>query len=334
MLAPLRVDPPVLLGGHPVFTSCDIDQAREQVARVFCPHGLQQTRTAQRLDCHFHRVGLGSLSINYLAYGAEVDITPGYLDNFYLVQIPLAGQADIRYGTQDTQSDCSAAVILSPYQPVSMRWRAGCAQVLLYIPRALMEKRTAEMFGAHCARLEYEPKLAQCDSPTAGWCQTVVDLARNIDAHGTGWLQHEAAVASVQDFLMRSLLTLQPHNHSQRLQATPPLVLPRHMQRAQEFMDAFADQPLTVADIARAACVSVRALEEGFRRHRNTTPLAHLRELRLLRIRDHLRTAARSGVQVSLFEVAYRYGFFHLGRFAAYYKARFGETPSATLGRR
>ena len=106
------------------------------------------------------------------------------------------------------------------------------------------------------------------------------------------------------------------------------------MRRAQEFIETQADQAVTLADMARAACVSERALQEGFRRHLGTTPGAYLRTVRLQQVREQLRAAEREGRAVSLFELAYRYGFFHLGRFSAYYKAQFGEPPSATLKRR
>jgi AraC-like DNA-binding protein len=38
--------------------------------------------------------------------------------------------------------------------------------------------------------------------------------------------------------------------------------------------------------------------------------------------------------QVNVSEVAYRWGFTHLGRFAGAYRARFGESPSQTLRNR
>lgn len=332
MLSPFRTGPPRLLQDHPVFASRDLDDARTQMARLFCDHGLQPVGPTQAVDCHMHRVALGALSLNVLAYGADVAITPGCLDSFYLVQIPLAGQAEIRYGAQRADSDAATAVILSPHQPVAMRWHAGCAQLMLHIPRALIEQRVAAVPDGPAAPLDFALALPQAAGPTAGWCRMVLDLAHNIDAHGAAWLQHEAAVASLQDMLLAGLLSLQPHDQSAA--APSPEALPRHVQRATEFIRAQAEQALGVTDIARAACVSVRALEEGFRRHLGTTPGAYLRTVRLQQVHAQLRAAAREGRAVPLYEMAYRYGFFHLGRFSAYYKAQFGEPPSATLKRR
>lgn len=77
--------------------------------------------------------------------------------------------------------------------------------------------------------------------------------------------------------------------------------------------------------------VSVRSLQEGFRRSLDTTPVAYLRRVRLEKARDEL-TAAEPGT-TSVTEVATRWGFVHLGRFSSTYARAFGERPSETLRR-
>jgi transcriptional regulator GlxA family with amidase domain len=52
---------------------------------------------------------------------------------------------------------------------------------------------------------------------------------------------------------------------------------------------------------------------------------------RLQLVRDEL---LRSDAEVNVTTMALRYGFSHLGRFSAYYRATFGEMPSETLRRR
>ena len=93
-------------------------------------------------------------------------------------------------------------------------------------------------------------------------------------------------------------------------------------------MEDNATKPIGLTDVAAATGVSARALQLAFRRFRDTTPMARLRALRLELAREDL---ARDGATVT--SVAVACGFGSLGRFAADYKARFGEPPSETLRR-
>ncbi|WP_236241191.1 helix-turn-helix transcriptional regulator [Streptomyces sp. CC228A] len=98
-------------------------------------------------------------------------------------------------------------------------------------------------------------------------------------------------------------------------------------------MDAVRDRPehpFTTTELAALARVSARRLQESFRAHVGTTPMGYVRDIRLERVRDELR-AAEPGGGLTVSEVAWRWGFTHLGRFAASYRDRFGEAPSQTL---
>src|SRR4029078_5881038 len=73
-----------------------------------------------------------------------------------------------------------------------------------------------------------------------------------------------------------------------------------------------------------------RTLHKRFRRFLSCTPMEFLRDLRLDRVRQDLLEAS-PGANIT--EVAMRWGLTHLGRFAARYRERYGESPSATLRR-
>ncbi len=100
------------------------------------------------------------------------------------------------------------------------------------------------------------------------------------------------------------------------------------MARALDHIDAHLAEPLTAADLAQAAGLSQRGLQQAFSRNDLPTPLEALREARLRRARAAL-ADARPG-EVSIAAIARACGFSHLGRFAGYYAERFGELPSDT----
>jgi AraC-like DNA-binding protein len=105
---------------------------------------------------------------------------------------------------------------------------------------------------------------------------------------------------------------------------------PAAVRRAVAFIDANAEQPIELADIAAAAGVSPRALQSGFSRHRDTTPMGYLRQVRLERARRDLQAGSRA-LGDSVGETGRRWGFATPSRFTSEYANRYRESPKATL---
>ena len=95
-----------------------------------------------------------------------------------------------------------------------------------------------------------------------------------------------------------------------------------------DYIDANLDEPIDFTDIAAAAGIPGRTLSQHFRRFRDTTPMHYLRDARLDKVHEALR---RAEPEENVISIASRWGFLHMGRFAAVYRKRFGEAPSETL---
>jgi transcriptional regulator GlxA family with amidase domain len=100
--------------------------------------------------------------------------------------------------------------------------------------------------------------------------------------------------------------------------------------RAIAFIDNNADADISIVDIARAAYVTVRAVQLAFRRHLGTTPTAYLRRVRLERAHEQLRAASPTD-GTTITQVAARWGFADPSRFTALYRSVYGQLPSHTL---
>lgn len=111
----------------------------------------------------------------------------------------------------------------------------------------------------------------------------------------------------------------------------PPSPSVRHLiaLRAREFMHAHVEEPITVEDLCGALGISRRTLQYSFEDVFQVNPAVYLRVMRLNGVRRALRRAdpTRANVQ----DIAARWGFWHLSRFAQYYREMFGELPSDTL---
>lgn len=316
------------LQAHVLFQSADLDEARDRVARVFCPH---------RLDSHgpgfaarHHHLPGGRLSLNYIEYGARTRIAPGELDRFYLVQIPLEGGAEIRHGRSLYLSDPGRAAVLNPHLPTEMTWAEGTRQVLVQIDRRAMQDHLAATLGAPSDRpLTFAGPLDLTTGPGVALRRLVLWMVGEADAGtppiGTGLMARQA-----ESTVLSGLLEAAPHDHAALMARRRDAPRPRHLRLAEAFIDAHLDRPITLEDVALASGVSPRALQLVFRDYRGTTPLGFWRQRRLERAHRDL-IEGRGSVT----EIALRWGFQHFGRFAESYRATYGLCPrdARRLGR-
>nr|WP_232916254.1 helix-turn-helix transcriptional regulator [Pseudomonas viridiflava] len=95
-------------------------------------------------------------------------------------------------------------------------------------------------------------------------------------------------------------------------------------------MEHNTDPHLTVGEVAVHAGLSVRSLQSGFKRYRNTTPIAFLRSVRINKARRLLSVSSNNQ---SPRQVAELCGFTNYHVFCKYYLEAFFEHPSVTCGR-
>ncbi|MBU3737742.1 MAG: AraC family transcriptional regulator [Rhodoferax sp.] len=312
-----------LLDAYPLIRARSAEQAREQVGRVLSPHHLHVRAGGQHFEARHNQLRLGRVAINVLSYGAEVEIDPGERGDFYLLQLPLSGRARLRCDDQEAWVDPHRMGMLRPRARTRMVWSDDCSMVMLQVPRTLMRQA-----GAQTAPPNWSLTRSRADPAVAAWWQAVGDLTRNLHAHGAQWLRHAAACKTMEAFLVQGLdLLAEPATDPAR----PASPEPRHLRRALDYLHAHAHENLRPAEVARVACVGPRALEAAFRRHLDQTLSGYARGLRLDRAREALREAHAAGRATSVTDVALQLGFVHMGRFAAYYRQRFGCTPSEEL---
>jgi transcriptional regulator GlxA family with amidase domain len=142
-------------------------------------------------------------------------------------------------------------------------------------------------------------------------------------------LQHPLIWDPLLESLIHGFLLVADHPYRDALDARVEPARPAAVRDAMEIIDTCPQMPLPTTTLAMQCHVSVRTLQEGFRRHLGMSPMAYLRTARLRHAHRDLRTANPSHVTVA--SIAHRWGFSHLGRFAAAHKAMFGETPVQAL---
>ncbi|MGY4630211.1 AraC family transcriptional regulator [Bradyrhizobium sp. USDA 4486] len=314
-------------------TTDDVDEAAEQIGRIFCPHDLKPAQArATGFSARHNCAAFAGFSINYVAYGGSVSIDPGCLDRFFLVQIPLTGGARIRAGAceLDTAPGRTAS-LLSPTIPARMVW-TECAQIILLLDRRLVEQRAAALSGKAAGTVEFDPVI-DLDAPSGRDLRMKLDaLMQLAERLGPSGRLSPLALADWREGLLDHLLNGQRHGLSDAITTFSGHAerLPRTLRAARDHLADNSGEPLDLAQLACTSGIGIRALQLGFRRHFGVSISEMLLDMRLARLHARLSQASPDS---SITEIAFDLGFTHLGRMAGAYRQKFGETPSATLRR-
>lgn len=298
-----------------------VDEAEDAVSRVFLPHQITPAVAGVPLDMRLNAVRLGSIAAAYLAYGQPLDMRTNDLAAYHF-DLPVAGYSRSLFGRRSLDAEAGETVPYLPGQPASITWSADCAQLCLMVERQPLEQRLSAMLGRQVDRIGF------VSAPQRGVLDVLAPFLQEFE--GPGLLRrHPLAASTLEQLLLDGLLLSLRHDFREEVER-PHRIPPGPVRQAVELLEERPGEPWTTTTLAAAVAVSVRALQAGFRRHAGVSPATYLRNVRLGKVHDDL-TAAAPGVTVT--DTAVSWGFVHLGRFAAAYRQRFGESPSETLGR-
>jgi AraC-like DNA-binding protein len=305
----------------------NLDEAIDAVSKVYCPHAIKVVGPARNINAVLEIAHPTSQPLVWLSYSTAVDIDAGNFPELFLMMHCARGSASTTQEYRSAEWRSGQTMPFSAGFDTKLRFDRAFAQNSVRLDQDKLETLCARWLGRPLEqplRFALRPFSQEFEQ---FWQHTL----RYIHALGdSGYAPTGSAKAAFDEYLLTSLLQHHPHNYSAEMTESGLVPVPGLVRRAERYMIDNAERPITVSDVAAELGVSVRTLQTGFRAWRNTTPNTFFRDVRLRLVRDELR---RSGAEATVTATAMRYGFSHLGRFAAYYQSAFGETPSVTLRR-
>ncbi|WP_295812375.1 AraC family transcriptional regulator [uncultured Nitratireductor sp.] len=311
---------------HRIFHSRERMDSHALVANELADHHLRWY--AGRVDTQLYKFDTPRLSLYSLRYGAEVGILPDLYDRFSLVHFSLSGGIEIEADRQRQSVRQGQAIVSTPTSNINLRWSQNSEQLILRLPHSLLEDTANAMRMPDLYRaMRQNPGLMLSDAAARQW-QAQLQAFVALEGSSSGnealqpWLAHlEHGMA------MFLLLQLKTKRHDCGEEgATRLTVERRRLDRLYDYAAANLSRPVTLSDLARAAALSERHLNTFCQTHLGLSPMSWLRGLRL----DALRATLQAHPERELADLAMLHGFFHLGRFSAAYRDRFGELPSET----
>lgn len=282
-----------------------------------------------RFEATFHGVLVRDVTLGYLDYTTAVRVDVRHLPDDVLVLVPANGTSVISIGSTVVEASPVMAAIPRPGESLTLECDASAAHLLVRIDRTAFDVHLSRLLGRSLATpIEFDPSF-DLTSPRANRWNFAIQMLHSELLERGSLLHGGIGHGQLEEFVMSSLLYSQHSNYSDLLAPTA-VSIRQTVRRACDFIDRNLAGHLAVDDVAAASGVSVRTLQHQFAEDLNDTITAYIRNRRLERVRAALAdTAPGSGVTVT--DIASRWGFTHLGRFAVSYRERFGESPSATL---
>jgi AraC-like DNA-binding protein len=238
------------------------------------------------------------------------------------------GQNVVRLGKQDIVISPSHGCIIKQNQHKSAELEANSAAYGFGISRQVIVDALQKLHGVPMPiGFEFEP-IVDMSAPYIPTLQNMMHLFQEDAREHRSLTTSPVALNLFEEAISIFVIQNLRHSLSHISDAAHRSIAPAQVRRAMEFAIANAAQPITVADMAAAAGVSVRALQVNFQRFVERSPLEFLREQRLRLVHAELVAA---GPENSVSQIAEKWGFLHPGRFAALYRSVYGKFPSEDL---
>jgi AraC-like DNA-binding protein len=305
------------------FDSVDGDQAHDVLNRFYHPVSAEGD-----LKLGVEVIQLGPLTVGHLTFARSATLNLPVPAAYHVI-LPTAGRVLARLDGHEVTATPATALAFRPGDLVQLRHEPNTAELDVRIESWALEAELAALLGHPIeGPIDLSPVFDLTEGPAHSWSR-LVRLLRDELEHESSLIYQPLIAEQLCASVLSGLLLSVPHRFHEELVAPATDGPPRPIRRV---LEAISDEPehaFTVGELAAVAGMSVRSLQSGFRRHIGSAPMAHLQQIWLTRAHETLRKGDPAELTVA--DVAHRWGFAHLGRFASAYRKRFGESPSETL---
>jgi AraC-like DNA-binding protein len=284
-------------------------------------HSIQITSaTTANARLLFHK--LSDIGLCNIRYGNQVDITTEALRDSYQLQVALRGTFSWTGAEGRHQFRPGEFLLVNPSDPIHVRYSDECEKLIVKLPVEVLEAMRIEerQCWPHDGIRFLRPvhALSSVDG-LAGLLSLMCEEAESTTCNPA--IQQQYA-----QILLRKLLSQLETNTVDVRSSRDSQVFGK----VKDYILANLQENIALEEVASVSNVSLRKLYVLFKMYAQESPRDFIQSLKLERVRADLQRARPSD---NVTDIAMRYGFSHLGRFSAVYKARFGELPSQTLSR-
>lgn len=263
----------------PLIRARDVDGAREALSKVYSNDmKLEPLERNSVVDVTVNSCRLTHIGLNYSGYGAGVRVNFS-ASKFVTLSFPVAGSATTVVGGSEQWLGPARGLITPAGAGFAANLNASYEHIVLRLDPKALAGKLAAMIGAPVdGPLQFDPLLAFSGTHAQllrDHFLFLVEVVSAPDAAVPGLLQEEFEQA-----LMVMLLRASRHRYSRWLETGAPDAAPAEVRRAEDFIEANWQQPITLEDLAEVTGTNMLSLFRAFRKHRGYTPMEFAERVR------------------------------------------------------
>jgi len=263
----------------------------------------------------FSGLGLSSIS-----YGGEVKIKSPELENTFHLQIITEGECKITFKNEKVLLKQGDAIILNPHELILLDYSSDCEKLIINVPESEFQSAVIHDLGhipKSGIRFKRLPVSLFCFPSLVKLFESVFLEIENCDS------DHFCIFDPYKEIIVKKILRTFQGNFN--IDENSVNIHP-NMEKVIQHIDNNLKNDISLDELSSISKVSVRSIYNMFSTSFSTTPRNYIKHRKLQKVREEL----LSGRAKNVTEVAFDYGFMHLGRLSCDYKKLFGELPSET----
>jgi AraC-like DNA-binding protein len=304
------------------------DVAHRWLQAVYADFQPEESNSTRDFRFRGTAMQLGRVSVSRLHYSMSADNNVALSDVLLVLQ-PSDGVMKVSLGRDEEVVPRGAPVLFPPHRAVSALW-ADIDADCVCLQAADVERVAVETTGDEGVALRFTGLRPMSPALARHW-NDVVRYVRSAVRHAPDLPANSVIAGQLSQLLAAAVLDIFPSTtQAGRRRIPPDHATPAVVRRAVDFIEANADREMTLSEIAAASGIGPRGLQAAFLRHRDMTPTAYARRVRMERAHRDFQAADPTGPD-TVPAVAARWGFADPSRFATAYEQAYGYPPGRTL---
>lgn len=319
------------LENHQILSSKDLHEMRDLLTTLTSTDEVDVIGHGHDVDASLRHASFSDINLFHVTYGHVPTRVHAYEhdDDAFMLFILTGGAADVRHKGEEFTISADTALMRDARLPTMARQEAFASFAIPFSIDSL-KQHVVTLVGeeAYASDIKFNAKVDMNTPGGRHLRDTVSYIADALDGPLRN-LDQPMLLDSLKDLLFTSVLTLLPNSCTDLLQCRSTVsVVPYYVKRARDYIHAHAASAITLQQLTGHAGCGYRTLQVAFNDAYGMPPMSYVKFVRLNGAHSDL-LFAEDGVTVS--DVASKWGFVNVGRFAQSYMKQFGIKPSQTL---